>query len=397
MHGFSISRLLSPAKGQLARALALLAPHFAEINSNWRRLMGKAALNADEVEALSGTSFEAQRRHLAEARFEAYRRALERRGRILARRGIPEEHAAAALALYLESCLPYLAGPDQRALRSALVRLTCAGQISLGLGYAGQRTASWRALEQRLRQMEERLQGLSAHITNVYEQERRRISHDLHDEIGHNLIVLKLYMEMIALDLKSGRSDQASQKLEEAIALVAHSIDGVRRLAFDLGPAIVDELGFVPALKLYARQFAARTGIKVRVEARLGAKLPASYEMALYRVLQGALSNVAEHSRASNVRVVLRGSRQSVRMAIEDDGIGFDVRRKLRAPHRAFGLLAMRERIERLGGRVRVESRPAKRRGTKIEVDLPLQGIKANEQENKSINLRRSYAFPRGD
>jgi two-component system NarL family sensor kinase len=145
-----------------------------------------------------------------------------------------------------------------------------------------------------------------------------------------------------------------------------------------LGPAVWNEQGFVPAVRLYARQFADRTGIKVRLNAaRMQARLPARCETALYKVLQGALSNVVAHADAHRVKITLASGRESVAMRIEDDGRGFHVERKLGVPSQSYGLRAMRERIELLGGAIDFSSRPARLRaecrGTTIEAHLPLQ------------------------
>jgi signal transduction histidine kinase len=235
-----------------------------------------------------------------------------------------------------------------------------AAQISLIAGYANARAASWRTVE---------------------DKERQRLSRDLHDEIGHNLIVLKLYLEMIKGDIDKGHQGQVGQKIDEALSLVAGGIDSVRRLILDLGPAILDEVGLLPAIKQYARQFQSRTGIVVTVhESNLPSALPPSYETTLYRVLQGALSNVVRHARAKNVKISLGSARESVIvMVVEDDGVGFDVVRKSAGP--AFGLTAMRERVESLGGRIELESRASRggrmRPGTRIEVTLPIWGAAA--------------------
>jgi signal transduction histidine kinase len=133
----------------------------------------------------------------------------------------------------------------------------------------------------------------------------------------------------------------------------------------------------MPSVRLYARQFAARTRLNVEVqEGDLSRPIPAGHEIALYRVLQGALSNVVRHARAHNVRIAIGAVRSAVLvMTIEDDGVGFD--RARLSGERAYGLAAMRERIEGLGGRLHVESRLARpgvaRPGTRIEIDLPLQ------------------------
>jgi two-component system NarL family sensor kinase len=190
---------------------------------------------------------------------------------------------------------------------------------------------------------------------------------------------LKLYTQVIALDLKKGDIGQVRRKLKESVSLIKHALLSVRHLTFDLGPAIWNEQGFIPAIRLYANQFAARTGLKVSVRAaRLKVKLPTSYETALYKVLQGALSNIAAHADARRVGITLESRRLFVTMKVEDDGKGFNVGRKLSEPPKSYGLRAMRDRIELLGGTIEFSSHPARpqatRRGTCIEFRLPLHG-----------------------
>jgi two-component system NarL family sensor kinase len=189
---------------------------------------------------------------------------------------------------------------------------------------------------------------------------------------------LKLYTDVIAIDLKKGEVSGLQRKLKESITIIRHALKSVRHLTFDLGPAVWNEQGFVPAVRLYARQFAKRTGIKVRLDtARMQAQLPARCETALYKVLQGALSNVVAHADAHSVKITLASGRESVALRIEDDGRGFNVGRKLRVPRQSYGLRAMRERVELLGGAIHFASRPARLRsecrGTTIEAHLQLQ------------------------
>jgi signal transduction histidine kinase len=280
----------------------------------------------------------------------AYRLDVERRARLLMRAGVPEDHAVAAVAFYLEACLGCLERPAEA---RALVRLTAATQRLVAAGYGEERAAGLRSLDDR---------------------ERQKLSGDLHDEVGADLIVLKLYVEMIALELSRGSVAPLGPKLREALVLIAHAIESVRRLTMDLGPAFLDTLGFLPALRSFVRQFGQRTGIKVKLaelDAPVG--IPASHETVLYRVLRGALSNVAKHSKAGSVRVTLRGGGEGVSMIVEDDGKGFDVRAQ--RPEQSFGLTAMRERVRALHGHLAIESRRAVRgaskSGTRIEVRLP--------------------------
>jgi signal transduction histidine kinase len=205
------------------------------------------------------------------------------------------------------------------------------------------------------------------------ERERRRFSQDLHDEVGHYLIVLKLYIELMARDYKRGRKEDVIEKLEEAMTLVRQSISSVRRLILDLGPAVLDQLGLLPSFKVYAGQFSARTGIKVEVRGKEILGMPKVYETALFRVFQGALSNVAKHSKAKNVQVTARAIKGPIiQMTIEDDGVGFVTTKP--PAKQMFGLTAMQERIEKLGGQFRLTSRQSAskngRSGTRIDVDL---------------------------
>jgi signal transduction histidine kinase len=353
-----IRQLLSEVKAPSQKALALLKPHFAEIQAAWRKKLTSLGVKEDAWMVLAPLMLEAQRHNLQSGAFDAYRMELDRQGKILERSGVSEAETAAAFTLYLDSCLPYLLGPDRKSKEHAvaLARLVAVSQFLTLSSYATEWVANWRKLQER---------------------ERQSISRDLHDDIGHNLLVLKLYLELIAADLKRGDIAQLQSKLEEALALVSYSVDAVRRLMLDMGPAMLAQFGFLQALKIYARQFTLRTGTQVRLEdANVPETLPSSYETALYRVLQGALSNIVQHAQAKHVRVTLGNlNRSALFMSIEDDGKGFDVAAML--AQRAFGLTAMRERIEMLGGRFYIESNPAgsgsRKHGTRIEVDLPLR------------------------
>jgi signal transduction histidine kinase len=353
---FPPQQLLSELQGPLGRALERLTPAFPEIQASWRAGLTRLVRRRDECDAVTALALDRYLSPLSAGDFEAFGSALEREGQALASRGVAEEHASLALALYLEHCLPVLAreAPGEPELAVALARLASVAQIFLHSGYANARSVGWRALD---------------------EQDRHRLARDLHDEIGHSLVVLKMYMEQMAQDFSKGRAREAERKLGETVELVGDAIDSVRRVILDIGPAVLDELGLQQAIRLYARQFSERTGIRVEVqEGALPGRLPHTHETALYRVLQGALSNVLRHSQAGRAAVTLKAEGAAVMMTVEDDGVGFEARR--RAPALSFGLNTMRERMEALGGRFLVESWPARggkgRRGTRIEVSLPL-------------------------
>jgi signal transduction histidine kinase len=347
---------LSGARKGLPRGLDELR-RLSGIETAWWRLLRRLSPEREEFRALSQLALTAHEDELRAGNYEAYAEAVRRDGQGLARQGVPEEHATAAPILHLERCLARLLGPkvEKRETVLALVRLTAAFQSFTLAGYGDGRSEGWRRLD---------------------EQERLKLSRDLHDEVGADLVVLKLYIEMMRMELGRGHIEQVGAKLEEALSLVSRTIDSVRRLTLDLGPAILEQIGFVPAVRLYARQFGSRTGIKIEVRvAEVPGEIPAGHERALYRVMQGALSNVAKHAKAQSVRISLGSLRDTILvMIIEDDGVGFDA---VQLPP-GFGLTAMRDRLQSLGGRLHVESRTPRGLGgrcggTRIEIDLPLQ------------------------
>ena len=376
--------MILEVKRPLLEVLHHLSSHSSDIHLSWLKLLKRYQPCAKHAALLAGLHLAPQARDLRSGNPQFYKEKFERQGQDLARRGVPAECTAVAVALYVESCLPYLLSDASKKAEwaRAFARWASVYRFFLLSGCAQHAAVERQSLEERISRAERRSQDFSARLGDAYETERRRLAQDLHDEIGHDLIVLKLYTEVISLDLKKGDIGQVRRKLKESVTLIKHALKGVRRLTFNLGPAVWSEQGFVPAVRLYARQFAKRTGINVRFDvARLGANLPARYETALYKVLQGALSNVVAHAGAHHVRITLASGRGSVTMKVEDDGRGFNVARTLRTPSHSFGLRAMQDRIELLGGTIQFGARTSRLRaahtGTSIELHLPLDGIEA--------------------
>lgn len=358
-----------------------LAPHFADIAATWKGLMrDRLNLDSASIRILESLRLDSQYETLRSGNLMAYTAWIESQGQAFERRAIPMDHAIAALTFYFEACTSFL-DAGAKTPGAALIRFASVSELFLILGFLHHRQEKATEMESRLIDAEQRLRRFSVHLVSAYEQTGRRIARDLHDEIGHNLLVLKLYLELMNVDLKEGHPDQLSVKLDEAVTLIVHAIEGVRRLAFNLGPAILEEAGFLPTLERYARQFTERTGIKAQFKVQLTVKLPSIFEVTLYRVLQGALSNVVEHSHAKNVRVTLHARRGGLVMTIHDDGRGFDIKKRLGDPSQAFGLMTIRQRVELLGGTLKVDSRTDRagrqKAGTKIEVALPLEDIEA--------------------
>lgn len=373
MPGISQKRFHSTIKGPAAEALEILAPHSHTILNAWSSALREIGIGIEDI-SQEKFDFGSLAAALRASNFNSFRALIHLLSHRLADRGVRLEKSAAALNRLFEICLPYLASPTAalglarlHALISILFASNSAGELTLGKPTL---------VEASLTEAEHRFHGGTAYVTRIYETERRSLSHDLHDEVGHDLILIKLYLEMISMALRGREMPDVKPRLDEAITLVSHAIDSIRRLVLDLGPAVFEELGFLPAVKSYAAQFSARTKINVTVhEGYLPDNVPQTHQVALYRLLQGALSNVLKHARAKNVRVSLGSMKDSVLiMVIEDDGVGFDTAQ--RPGRRSFGLTAMRERVAVLGGRIYVESKRAgasgKKHGTRIEVDLPL-------------------------
>lgn len=364
----------------------MLAPYSRDMLVKWTHAIRELGLAPSDFLGIPNQNFAYLADQLRKSTFASFRTNIEELAQRLAESGARIDAVTGSLNRLFEISLPYLvrATPNRATPILALARLHALIGLIVVAGYTVTPVNRKQTLgEASLTEAEHRLHGASAYVTRIYERERRRLSHDLHDEVGHDLILLKLYLEMISLALKSEEAPEIQPRLNEAIYLVSHAIDSVRRLVLDLGPAVFDELGFLPAVKSYAGQFSSRTKVNVTVqEGYLPESVPVTHQVALYRLMQGALSNVLKHSHAKNVKVSLGSMNDSVLiMVIEDDGVGFDTAAKL--GRRSFGLTAMRERVEVLGGRIHVESRrssaSSKKHGTRIEVDLPLRGTRGED------------------
>jgi len=386
MPGISQKRFHSTIKGPAAEALDVLAPYSRDMLVKWTHAIRELGLAPSDFLGIPNQNFAYLADQLRKSTFASFRTNIEELAQRLAESGARIDAVTGSLNRLFEISLPYLvrATPNRATPILALARLHALIGLIVVAGYTVTPVNRKQTLgEASLTEAEHRLHGASAYVTRIYERERRRLSHDLHDEVGHDLILLKLYLEMISLALKSEEAPEIQPRLNEAIYLVSHAIDSVRRLVLDLGPAVFDELGFLPAVKSYAGQFSSRTKVNVTVqEGYLPESVPVTHQVALYRLMQGALSNVLKHSHAKNVKVSLGSMNDSVLiMVIEDDGVGFDTAAKL--GRRSFGLTAMRERVEVLGGRIHVESRrssaSSKKHGTRIEVDLPLRGTRGED------------------
>ncbi|MEW5789429.1 MAG: sensor histidine kinase [Pseudomonadota bacterium] len=220
----------------------------------------------------------------------------------------------------------------------------------------------------RRKRAEKAIRSLARQTVFAQEEERRRLSRELHDEAGQSLTALKLSLELLRADPPRAPGE-LERNLKEAIALADATMDRVRLLAHGLRPPALDTLGLDPTLRATCRDFAQRSQIAVRYQGGEVAGLSDAKRICLYRVLQEALTNVAKHAWASRVNVSLRQGAGLVKLTVSDDGRGLDPANL--ADQGGIGLLGMRERLELLEGSLTVKSSPGK--GLRLVASLPLE------------------------
>lgn len=215
----------------------------------------------------------------------------------------------------------------------------------------------------------ERLHWLSQQILQAQEEERARIARELHDEAAQWLTSLLIRQRLLLRNLPP----EMRPEVEELQRMTAAALEHLRRIAMELRPAILDDLGLVEALRWQAEEFQKQTGVPItlRVQGRIE-RLPRQVELVLYRVAQEALTNIARHARATRVEVTLNCSTEHLELFIADDGVGFDPEAVRRSRARSLGLIGMAERLALIGGTLEIDSAPGK--GTRIRARVPAGG-----------------------
>jgi len=211
-------------------------------------------------------------------------------------------------------------------------------------------------LMENLAAREEQIRQLAEHMLHVEEMERRRISRELHDEAGQSLLCIRLQMELLEQALPSEHMEWIS-KLQDARDLTERTILEMRRLIAALSPAVLEQLGLGAALRQLVNRFRRLHPIRVKLLLSRMGRLPQYTEIIVYRLVQECFNNIAKHSAASNVNISVSSADGWVRLAVEDNGVGFSVEEAL-ARKDSFGLSGMRERVALLGGRFEIRSHP---------------------------------------
>ena len=207
---------------------------------------------------------------------------------------------------------------------------------------------------------------LSRQLLQAQEEERGRISRELHDETGQALMVLRFHLEMLSSET---RNEEQKAKMQESLDLLDRTIEGLRRTIARLSPRVLEELGLIAAIQRQAQLLTKHTGIQAHLDLPENIRsLDHDLVVALYRSVQEALHNVAKHSRAKNFTVRLKMSKSRLSLQVEDDGVGFGPRSSRQG---GFGLTGMRERAAALGGTKKVRSQAEK--GTRIQIAFQLE------------------------
>ncbi len=242
-------------------------------------------------------------------------------------------------------------------------------KIESCISNCGVTTAAWCASQ-------DELQMLSAQLLEIQESERRRIAIDLHDVLGQSLTMIKLGVEEALQLLAENDAGAAAEALQRLKLKARDACDEVRRVAMDLRPSTLDDLGILATLSWFFREFCAVCqDMKVERDFNIEEEnVPVPLKITIFRIIQEAVSNIVKHANASNIRVSLKQFGNSLYLSIEDDGDGFDLAETANyCPlNKGLGLMSMKERAKFSGGRYELVSAPGQ--GTNVRVLWPMGG-----------------------
>jgi signal transduction histidine kinase len=225
-------------------------------------------------------------------------------------------------------------------------------------------------LFQQARSMKEDIRQNSARMIQAQEEERKRISRELHDEIGQ--ILAAMNVGLVMLKKHAGHDLPFQRRVADTQALLEQSMESVHRFARELRPEMLDLFGPYEAIRSYVRAFAERTGIRANMESKVDlGGLDSEQEIALFRVAQESLTNISKHAHATRIDVRIRRLAQAISMEIQDNGRAFSVEDKLgKKGENRLGIMGMQERVRLVRGDFSIESAPGS--GTKVRVQFPL-------------------------
>ena len=251
------------------------------------------------------------------------------------------------------------------------------------------------SLESQVAKRTEQLSVLSRHLTSISEEEKRRLSRELHDEMGANLTSISMDIAAVVQQLQKTQPELADQ-LRRARSTLVDTVELKRRIIENLRPSLLDNLGLCAAIDSYCEEFGRLSNIPV--DTQIGPEVDgiakageATLSIALFRIVQESLTNIRKYARASSVSVSLRRNNDQLVLRIIDDGIG--IAPNTLAKPMSHGLLGMRERALLLGGSLNIR-RGREDRGTCIEVFIPLKGVPVGEKTSSTLHQRAGDRIP---
>jgi two-component system sensor histidine kinase UhpB len=244
-----------------------------------------------------------------------------------------------------------------------------AAHVAIGDPEVDQLIDTMNAMLDGLERYREQVGWLSRQVLTAQEEERQRIARELHDETAQSLTSLLIGLRMIE---KATTPQEITARIVELRAQTGRTLEEVRKMAVDLRPSTLDDLGLAAALQWYTNDFARRTRSHVRLVAKgLDRRLSDDVEVVVYRIVQEALTNVAKHADAASVDVSVTCSQRAIEATITDDGLGFDVDAIMSSRERGLGLFGMQERVALVGGTLQMSSQPG--RGCCVSMYVPLE------------------------
>jgi signal transduction histidine kinase len=215
-------------------------------------------------------------------------------------------------------------------------------------------------------------------LNETLEEEIKRIAYAVHDEAGQLLVAVHLALADVASELPELQQAKFARITELLNEVEKH----LRRYSHELRPTILDDLGWIPAIRFLADGISKRANLPIHIETTISERLPSTIETTLYRIVQEALTNAVKHARAGNVWIRARRDNTALCCLIRDDGAGFDISQGQRAPRRkGLGLIAMHERVSAIGGTLQIDSRPG--HGTELSIRIPLEVDHANSNRTR--------------
>ncbi len=223
--------------------------------------------------------------------------------------------------------------------------------------------------EQALLESEGQLRALAARLTEVEEDERKRLAQELHDRVGQNLTALNINLNIMKNLLSDESTEKIATRLADSMNIVAEATLHIRDVMAKLRPQVLDDYGLMAALRWHAESFSERTGLNVELQGEgPTTRLSQEVETVFFRIAQEAMTNVSKHANADRVDLMLEELDGLIRLTISDDGAGFDLHVSGTTERSGWGLVTMKERSQTLGGQFLIESEPGK--GTRVIVEV---------------------------